>query len=119
MCSYCAIPYARGPIRSRPITEVEIELRQIAQAGYPEVVLTGIHLASYGKDLSEGRTLRDVISLCEQIDGIERVRLGSIEPRFADECFAEEAVKSRKLCRQFHLSLQSGSDTVLRRMNRK
>ena len=118
-CSYCAIPYARGPIRSRPVPEVEKELKQIAESGYPEVVLTGIHLASYGKDLGTGETLLDIIHLCEQTDGLKRIRLGSIEPGFADERFAETAVRSGKLCRQFHLSLQSGSDPVLKRMNRK
>ena len=118
-CTYCAIPYARGPIRSRLLPDVEAELRKIADAGYQEVVLTGIHLASYGRDLPGKETLLDVIRLCEKTDGLQRVRLGSIEPGFADERFAETAAECGKLCRQFHLSLQSGSDAVLRRMNRR
>lgn len=123
-CSYCIIPYARGPIRSRSMESIERELRSLAARGFSEVVLTGIHLASYGREFApdaEGRRpdLVDVLRLANGIDGLRRIRLGSLEPKFCDARFAEEAAALPKLCRQFHLSLQSGSDTVLRRMNRK
>ena len=123
-CSYCIIPYARGPIRSRSMESIERELRSLAARGFSEVVLTGIHLASYGRELApdaEGHRpdLVDVLRLANGIDGLRRIRLGSLEPKFCDARFAEEAAALPKLCRQFHLSLQSGSDTVLRRMNRK
>ena len=117
-CSYCVIPYARGPLRSRPLEDVERELTALSEEGYREVVLTGIHLASYGKDLGDCDLL-DVLELTRHIPGIRRVRLGSLEPKFADERFAKAAAKNEKLCRQFHLSLQSGSDGVLARMNRR
>ena len=123
-CSYCIIPYARGPIRSRSMESIERELRSLAARGFSEVVLTGIHLASYGREFApdaEGHRpdLVDVLRLANGIDGLRRIRLGSLEPKFCDARFAEEAAALPKLCRQFHLSLQSGSDTVLRRMNRK
>lgn len=119
-CSYCVIPYARGPIRSRKPESVEAELKKLASNGFREVVLTGIHLASYGLDLKDRMIrLTDVLKIAEETDGIERVRLGSLEPLFCDEAFAETASGLKKLCRQFHLSLQSGSDTVLKRMNRR
>lgn len=117
-CSYCIIPFARGPLRSRPLGDVEEELRLLSEEGYLEVVLTGIHLASYGKDLGNC-DLMDVLALTERIPGIRRVRLGSLEPKFVDERFAQAAGENSKLCRQFHLSLQSGSDGVLKRMNRR
>ena len=103
---------------------IERELRSLAARGFSEVVLTGIHLASYGRELApdaEGHRpdLVDVLRLANGIDGLRRIRLGSLEPKFCDARFAEEAAALPKLCRQFHLSLQSGSDTVLRRMNRK
>ncbi len=116
-CSYCIIPYVRGPLRSRPLSDVETELRALAAEGYREVVLTGIHLASYGKESGKDG-LGDVIRLAGRIDGIERIRLGSLEPGFVDESFAETVKSSPKLCDQFHLSLQSGADTVLERMKR-
>ena len=119
-CSYCVIPYARGPIRSRNPESVAAELKKLASNGFKEVVLTGIHLASYGLDLKDRKiSLTDVLKIAEETDGIERVRLGSLEPLFCDEAFAETASGLKKLCRQFHLSLQSGSDTVLKRMNRR
>lgn len=118
-CSYCIIPFARGPLRSRPMESIETELKRIASEGFCEVVLTGIHLNSYGRDLGTGETLLDVLELTKRIDGIERVRLGSLEPKAMDEAFASALAENPKLCRQFHLSLQSGSDTVLRRMNRR
>lgn len=117
-CSYCIIPYARGPIRSRDLEDILIETKRLAKAGFKEVILTGIHVTSYGKDF-QNLTLIDVIEEISEIDGIERIRLSSIEPRFVDEEFMRRAVNSRKLCDHFHLSLQSGSDTVLKRMNRK
>ena len=117
-CAYCIIPYARGPIRSRPLADVEAQLMRFAAEGYREVVLTGIHLASYGRDLG-CCDLLDALALTTRLGGIERVRLGSLEPKFADERFAKAAADNKKLCRQFHLSLQSGSDTVLARMRRR
>lgn len=117
-CSYCIIPYVRGPLRSRPLAEVETELRALADEGYREVVLSGIHLCSYGRDLG-GVDLIDVLALTRRIDGITRVRLGSLEPGFVDERFAAAVAENEKLCDQFHLSLQSGSPTVLSRMKRR
>ena len=117
-CAYCIIPYARGPVRSRPLESVARELTALAAAGYREIVLTGIHLASYGKDLG-GCDLLDVLRLADATPGITRVRLGSLEPGFADERFAETVAALPCACRQFHLSLQSGSDAVLFRMRRR
>ena len=117
-CSYCIIPYARGPIRSRKLEDVLTEANKLAKANFKEVILTGIHIASYGKDLGNV-SLIDVIEKVSQIKGIERIRLSSMEPTFIDEEFMKKAVKIEKLCDHFHLSLQSGSDTVLKRMNRK
>ena len=116
-CTYCAIPYARGPIRSRPLSSIRAELVRLAGAGYREVVLTGIHLASWGLDSGEG-DLVDVLRMAGET-GISRIRLGSLEPKFCDERFAGAVAALRQICPQFHLSLQSGSDAVLRRMNRR
>lgn len=120
-CSYCIIPYARGPVRSRPLEEVKAELMRLGRSGAPEVVLTGIHLMSYGKDLPDTPTLADVVAFAADVSGIGRIRLGSLEPALADDAFvsALTAVPADKLCRQFHLSMQSGSETVLRRMRRR
>jgi len=118
-CTYCIIPYARGPIRSRPLAEVKAELKKLADAGYKEVVLTGIHLMSYGRDLDGSITLIDAISKADDIDGIERIRLGSLEPQMLTDDFVSTLASNRKVCRQFHLSLQSGSKTVLERMRRR
>ncbi|MDO4632860.1 MAG: tRNA (N(6)-L-threonylcarbamoyladenosine(37)-C(2))-methylthiotransferase MtaB [Eubacteriales bacterium] len=118
-CSYCIIPYTRGRIRSRAMDEVIEEIRQLAAAGYREVVLTGIHLSSYGRDLQEENGLLNLICAVHEIDGIERIRLGSIEPRVITEEFARRASQLPKLCPHFHLSLQSGSNRTLKRMNRK
>ena len=118
-CTYCAISLARGALRSRTMESCERELRSLAQAGYREVVLTGIQLSAYGVDLQEKPDLCDVIRLADSIEGIDRVRLGSLEPRSINERFVEAAKSCPSLCHQFHLSLQSGSDTVLRRMNRR
>ena len=117
-CSYCIIPYARGPLRSRSLASIRRELTALGEAGYREVILTGIHLASWGIDSGEG-TLADVLVLADGIPGIRRVRLGSLEPTLIDEAFMRTVSGLETTCGQFHLSLQSGSDTVLRRMNRR
>ncbi len=116
-CSYCIIPYVRGRIRSRRPEQVIQEVENLAANGYQEVVLTGIHLSSYGKDLEEG-SLIDLIEAINRIDGIERIRLGSLEPRIITEDFAHRLAKVEKICPHFHLSLQSGCDETLKRMNR-
>lgn len=119
-CSYCIIPYARGPLRSRPLNEISSEVALLAAEGYREVVLTGIHLASYGRDLPEpGVTLLDAIQRAGEPAGIRRIRLGSLEPLFVTKPVAKALADDEKICRQFHLSLQSGSNTVLGRMNRR
>ncbi|SCG83620.1 2-alkenal reductase [Proteiniborus sp. DW1] len=117
-CSYCIIPYARGPIRSRKLENILTEVDKLAKSGFKEVVLTGIHIASYGKDMGEIRLI-DVIESVHQISGIERIRLGSIEPTIVTKEFLDRLTKLPKACDHFHLSLQSGSDSVLKRMNRK
>ncbi len=117
-CSYCIIPYARGRVRSRSLTEVRAEVEKLADGGYQEIVLTGIHLSSYGADL-EGTDLLALIEMVQEIPGIRRIRLGSLEPRIITEAFAESLRKMDKFCPHFHLSLQSGCDTVLKRMNRR
>ncbi|HPV02499.1 MAG TPA: tRNA (N(6)-L-threonylcarbamoyladenosine(37)-C(2))-methylthiotransferase MtaB [Clostridiales bacterium] len=117
-CSYCIIPYARGPIRSRPAEEVLGEVRRLVEAGFREVVLTGIHIASYGLDLGQIR-LPDLIRMVHDVDGIERIRLGSLEPTMITEGFVAEAAQLEKLCPHYHISLQSGCDETLKRMNRK
>lgn len=121
-CSYCIIPYARGRIRSREIEEVLEEVRGLAENGYKEVVLTGIHLSSYGmvsgNDFSLSRLI-ELIQAVQEIEGIERIRLGSLEPRIITEDFARKMADCSKICPHFHLSLQSGCDAVLKRMNRK
>lgn len=118
-CSYCIIPYARGPIRSRDMGSIVSEVKSLAQNGFKEVVLTGIHVASYGKDLKDEISLIDVLEMVNSIDGIERIRLSSIEPNVATDEFLERYSSLEKACNHFHLSLQSGDDAVLKRMNRK
>lgn len=119
-CSYCIIPYARGRIRSRKIESVVSEITKIAEQGIKEVVITGIHVASYGKDLeNENVRLIDLLEAINKIEGIERIRLGSLEPTLIDEEFAKRLSKLEKICDHFHLSLQSGCDETLKRMNRK
>ena len=118
-CSYCIIPFARGALRSRTIESTREELIKLAENGYREVVLTGIQLSAYGVDLKDKPELSDLITLADGIPGLERLRLGSLEPRVITDRFLAVAKDSRTLCRQFHLSLQSGSDTVLARMNRR
>lgn len=117
-CSYCIIPYTRGRIRSRGIEDIVDEVSRLVKKGFKEVVLTGIHLSSYGADSGEG-SLLDVIMRLDKIEGLERIRLGSLEPRIITEEFAGTIASSRKVCPHFHLSLQSGCDSVLKRMNRK
>lgn len=117
-CSYCIIPYARGPIRSRQIYDIIKETERLAKSGFKEVILTGIHIASYGKDLGAIR-LGDVIKEISKVNGIERIRLSSLEPNIITEEFMEKLVDSRKVCDHFHLSLQSGCDRILQRMNRR
>lgn len=117
-CSYCIIPYVRGPIRSRNFDEVISETKSMIEKGFSEVVLIGIHLASYGKD-TKGKDLMDVLEELNSIKGLERIRLGSLEPSFISNENIERMKKLDKVCKHFHLSLQSGCDTVLKRMNRK
>ncbi len=117
-CSYCIIPYARGPIRSRPVEYVLDEVSKLAVNGYKEIVLTGIHIASYGKDIKT-TSLLDIIRKVHEIDGVERIRLGSIEPTTITPEFVDELGKLRKVCPHFHISLQSGCDSTLKRMNRR
>ena len=118
-CSYCIIPYARGALRSRTLESTRHEMERLAANGYREVVLTGIQLSLYGIDLEDKPELSDLIRLADEIPGIERLRLGSLEPRVITDRFLQVAQNSRTLCRQFHLALQSGSDSVLLRMNRR
>lgn len=117
-CSYCIIPYTRGRIRSRDIDEIEEEVTKLVSKGFKEVVLTGIHLTSYGVDNNKG-SLLEVIMRLDKIEGLQRIRLGSLEPRVITEEFAKTLSSSKKICPHFHMSLQSGCDTVLKRMNRK
>ena len=120
-CSYCIIPYTRGRVRSRRPEDIEHEVRGIAEAGYKEIVLTGIHLSSYGVDFKDEQkeNLLTFIKRLDQIPGIERLRLGSLEPRIVTREFAKELARLRTICPHFHLSLQSGCDATLKRMNRR
>lgn len=118
-CSYCIIPYARGRVRSRSVQEIINEITEISKQGIKEVVITGIHIASYGKDFKEDIGLIDLLKEINKIEGIKRIRLGSIEPTLIDEKFIKELVKLEKICDHFHLSLQSGCDETLKRMNRR
>ena len=118
-CTYCLIPYARGRVRSRNSESVIEEIKQIAKKGIKEVVITGIHVASYGKDFKADYKLIDLLEEINQIDGIERIRLGSVEPLLIDEEFLKRLIKLEKICHHFHLSLQSGCDETLERMNRR
>ncbi len=116
-CSYCIIPFARGRVRSRKPESVLKEVNRLAANGYKEVVLTGIHLSSYG--IENGESLLHLIQQIHEVKGIQRIRLGSLEPKIVTEEFAEELAKLKKVCPHFHLSLQSGCDETLKRMNRK
>ena len=120
-CTYCIIPYARGRVRSREKENILNEVHKLAKAGYKEVVLTGIHLSSYGVDFPEDKkeTLLSLIQAVNEVEGIQRIRLGSLEPGIVTEEFAKELSSMSKVCPHFHLSLQSGCDTTLERMNRR
>ena len=118
-CSYCIIPYARGRVRSRRFENVIAEVERLAANGFKEVVLTGIHLSSYGVDFEEATGLLELIQAVNAVKGIERIRLGSLEPKIVTEHFASELSKLDKICPHFHLSLQSGCAATLKRMNRK
>lgn len=118
-CTYCIIPYMRGRVRSRRKEEVVEEVSALAANGYKEVVLTGIHLSSYGVDFEEKETLLSLIQAVHAIEGIERIRLGSLEPRIITEGFASALSALPKICPHFHLSLQSGCEETLKRMNRR
>lgn len=117
-CSYCIIPYARGPVRSRPQEEVLKEIQKLVSNGFKEVILVGIHVASYGIDLGN-TSLADLIIEVDKIDGVERIRLSSIEPMTLNQEFIDKIKGSQKLCHHFHISLQSGCNATLKRMNRK
>lgn len=118
-CSYCIIPYARGRVRSRKPEKAISEIQKIAKEGIKEVVITGIHIASYGKDFKEEYRLIDLLEEINKIEGIQRIRLGSIEPLLINEDFMKRLVKLEKICHHFHLSLQSGCNETLKRMNRR
>ena len=118
-CTYCIIPSVRGPIRSRTLEDIRTEAQALSDAGFGELVLTGIHLTSYGRDLPERPTLADAIHAVCECEGVARVRLGSLEPVVANEAFVGSVGQLPQLCPQFHLALQSGSDAVLRRMKRR
>lgn len=117
-CTYCIIPYARGRVRSRRQEEIVKEIRGLADKGYQEIVLTGIHISSYGLDFQDGSGLLTLLETIHEVDGISRIRLGSLEPRIVTDDFAERLGMLKKLCPHFHLSLQSGCDATLKRMNR-
>ena len=113
-CSYCIIPYARGHVRSRKIENIVEEIKEIAIRGIKEVIITGIHIASYGKDFKENVGLIDLLEEINKIEGIERIRLGSLEPKIIDEKFIQRLKEMKKICHHFHLSLQSGCDSILK-----
>ena len=118
-CTYCIIPAVRGPIRSRSLDDIRREVVRLAESGFREVVLTGIHLCSYGRELSPSLSLLDAVRTVQETEGIIRIRLGSLEPVVATPEFAAALRQADKICPQFHLALQSGSDSVLRRMKRR
>lgn len=118
-CSYCLIPFARGHIRSRAIDNVIEEVKRVVEDGFKEVVITGIHVASYGRDFKDGTTLIDLLEKINEIEGLQRVRLSSIEPIIMTDDFIERLSKLEKICDHFHLSLQSGCTETLKRMNRR
>lgn len=117
-CSYCIIPYARGPVRSRRPEDIIDEVKTLAENGFKEIVLTGIHVASYGLDL-ENISLADIIERVHEVEGIERIRFSSMEPKAVDDEFVERMSRLPKVCEHYHLSLQSGSDETLKKMNRR
>lgn len=118
-CSYCIIPYVRGRVRSRSVEDAVKEAEILAEKGCREIVLSGIHLSSYGKDFKNGTSLTDLIEALHEVEGIRRIRLGSLEPRIITEEFAEKLSSLPKICPHFHLSMQSGCDKILKAMNRR
>ena len=118
-CTYCLIPYARGRVRSRKKENIIKEVEEVAQKGIQEIVITGIHIASYGLDFSEDYKMIDLLEDLNKVEGIKRIRLGSLEPSLITEEFTQRLSKLKKICNHFHLSLQSGCDETLKRMNRK
>lgn len=118
-CAYCLIPYTRGAVCSKDFNKVIEEVKSLANHGFKEIILSGIHTASYGVDLEEKVSVVDILEAIENIDGIERVRIGSIDPTFFTEDVVKRIISLKKLCPQFHLSLQSGCDATLKRMNRR
>ena len=118
-CSYCIIPYARGSVRSREAADVIAEISHLTTAGYREIVLTGIHLASYGKDLNQKQALIELIEKIDEIPGVQRLRLSSLEPTLINDEFTQRLMVLPSLCHHFHLSLQSGCDKTLKEMNRQ
>ncbi len=118
-CTYCIIPFARGPVRSRSIDDICNEVEKVAQTGIKEIVVTGIHISSYGKDLKDKPKLIDLLEKIHNIEGIQRIRLGSLEPLIIDQEFVTKIKSLPKICNHFHLSLQSGCDETLKRMNRR
>lgn len=118
-CSYCIIPFTRGRVRSRGIDEVLAEVKKLVSAGNKEVVLTGIHLSSYGIDFEEKKSLLELVVAISEVEGLERIRLGSLEPRVITEEFVSVLSKNKKFCPHFHLSMQSGCNATLKRMNRR
>lgn len=118
-CTYCIIPYARGPVRSRESSEIVKEVERLVQFGIKEIVITGIHISSYGKDLKSEESLIDVLEKVNSINGVERIRLGSLEPLIITNDFITRLKKLEKVCNHFHLSLQSGCNETLKRMNRR
>ena len=118
-CSYCIIPYARGRVRSRKQESILEEIKQVSEKGIKEVVITGIHVASYGRDLGNENGLIELLEQINSIKGISRIRLGSLEPKIITEEFMKRLIKLEKICHHFHLSLQSGCDETLKRMNRR
>ncbi|MBR6033359.1 MAG: tRNA (N(6)-L-threonylcarbamoyladenosine(37)-C(2))-methylthiotransferase MtaB [Clostridia bacterium] len=118
-CTYCIIPYARGRVRSRKAESIVAEVTELAKSGIKEIVLTGIHIASYGKDFKEENALLNLLHLLNEIPGLKRIRLGSIEPTLLTPEFVNELKQIEKICDHFHLSLQSGCDETLKRMNRR
>jgi threonylcarbamoyladenosine tRNA methylthiotransferase MtaB len=117
-CSYCIIPYVRGPVKSRKLSDIKEEVERISACGFKEIVLTGIQVAAFGQDTKEG-SLCDVVEMCAEIDGIERIRLGSVEPVIITDEFLTRVKNTGKFCPSFHISLQSGCDETLKRMNRR
>ena len=118
-CTYCIIPFARGPVRSVPLAVAVEQTEKLRQEGYREIVVTGIEISSYGRDFGDGTTLIDLLEKLSEAAGEMRIRLGSLEPRTITEEFCRRAAKLKNLCPHFHLSLQSGCDETLKRMNRR